>query len=193
MTLIVYTVSLFSCFQHLRAPLSKCVMYFSPKQGYGVTAWPIDLVRGRRNVTKELTDVAHERQLNQSKIEALRNKVSLVEMALWPTALLSFFNFYAHITVSWQSENVFPWPATPWGSPGPWWPPAETGPALGFSQQALDAILCQGVPSMQHTFWNSNAASHAAYLHLTTPIKVSCNDFFCAWSCVSELAAEPLY
>jgi hypothetical protein len=71
LTLIVYTVRI-----ALMNWLFHSLFVFL-KQGYGVTAWPMDLVKGRRSVTKELSEVSAERTQVQTKIEALRNKVSL--------------------------------------------------------------------------------------------------------------------
>ena len=47
-------------------------MYF---QAYGMSAWPMDLVKGRRSATKERNELETERDDRQAEIDGIRAKV----------------------------------------------------------------------------------------------------------------------
>ena len=42
-----------------------------------MSAWPMDLVKGRRSVTKEMSEVTAERSEIEAQIQAIKNKVAL--------------------------------------------------------------------------------------------------------------------
>jgi len=47
-----------------------CVLY----TGYGMSAWPMDLVKGRRSATVEIDEVSHNRHETQTEIDTIRNR-----------------------------------------------------------------------------------------------------------------------
>ena len=53
--------------------MSSCTV----PQAYGMAAWPMDLVKGRRSATKERMEIADSRADQQAEIDVIRAKVSV--------------------------------------------------------------------------------------------------------------------
>ncbi len=48
---------------------------FTILQAYGMSAWPMDLVKGRRSASKERNELESERDDRQAEIDGIRAKV----------------------------------------------------------------------------------------------------------------------
>ena len=61
------------CDVHLPGHLLE---YVPSMQGYGMSAWPMDLLVGRRSVTSELGETRRRREEYEADVECIRSRVS---------------------------------------------------------------------------------------------------------------------